>query len=139
MPLEDIRIEELIKKNGRERNVFSEAEGDVQEIFHDALTLNLERSIFTDALYCAMFVKLTAESPLEGIPSMHEHIDMMIPYIERQLIRVYEADSTEQIAKITEDLMDGLDEVLEKDMLNTYFFCRNLITKKRLKSLYSKV
>lgn len=110
-----------------------------RKYFTTQLTLNLERSIFTDALYCAMFVKLTAESPLEGIPSMHENIDMMIPYIERQLIRVYEADSTEQIAKITEDLMEGLDEVLEKDMLNTYFFCRNLITKKRLKSLYSKV
>ena len=61
-----------------------------------------------------MFVKLTAESPLEGIPSMHEHIDMMIPYIERQLIRVYEADSTEQIARITEDLMEALMKCLRK-------------------------
>ncbi|MFI2982954.1 MULTISPECIES: vWA domain-containing protein [Bacillus] len=127
MLLEDIRIEELTKKErpGTKR-VFQKRREMYRKYFTTQLTLNLERSIFTDALYCAMFVKLTAESPLEGIPSMHEHIDMMIPYIERQLIRVYEADSTEQIARITEDLMEGLDEVLEKDMLNTYFFLPEL-------------
>ena len=127
MLLEDIRIEELIKKErpGTKR-VFQKRREMYRKHFTTQLTLNLERSIFTDALYCAIFVKLTAESPLEGIPSMQEDIDMMIPYIERQLIRVYEADSTKEIARITEDLMEGLDEVLEKDMLNTYFFLPEL-------------
>ena len=46
MLLEDIRIEELIKKNGRERNVFSEAEGDVQEIFHDAADIEFRTEHF---------------------------------------------------------------------------------------------
>lgn len=84
--------------------------------FSTQLTLNLERSIFTDALFCAIYFKLTAESPLETLPSMREDIDLMRPFIEQQLLRVYEADSTRQVLKIVEDLMDGLEEVLDKDM-----------------------
>lgn len=57
---------------------------------------------------------------------MREDIDLMRPFIEQQLLRVYEADSTRQVLKIVEDLMDGLEEVLDKDMLNTYFFLPEL-------------
>lgn len=45
---------------------------------------------------------------------MREDIDLMRPFIEQQLLRVYEADSTRQVLKIVEDLMDGLEEVLIK-------------------------
>ncbi len=69
---------------------------------------------------------------------MREDIDLMRPFIEQQLLLVYEADSTRQVLKIVEDLMDGLEEVLDKDMLNTYFFCRSWIMQKLLISRYSK-
>lgn len=97
-----------------------------RKYFTTQLTLNLERSIFTDALFCALYVKLTAESPLEGIPAMREDIDLMIPFIESRLIRVYEAESTSQVLNVVKEIMDGLEEVLDKDMLNTYFFLPEL-------------
>ncbi|CAF1793429.1 nitric oxide reductase activation protein NorD [Bacillus subtilis] len=127
MLLEDIRIEECIKRERPgTKHVFAKRKDMYRKHFSTQLTLNLERSIFTDALFCAIYVKLTAESPLETLPSMREDIDLMRPFIEQQLLRVYEADSTRQVLKIVEDLMDGLEEVLDKDMLNTYFFLPEL-------------
>lgn len=67
-------------------------------------------------------MKLTADSPLEEIPPLHEQINPMIPFIESSLERVYDAGSTADIAAIVKELMEGFDELLEKDMLNTYFF-----------------
>ncbi|MEC0694813.1 vWA domain-containing protein [Bacillus atrophaeus] len=127
MLLEDMRIEELIKheRPGTKR-IFSKRRNMYRKYFTTQLTLNLERSIFTDALFCALYVKLTAESPLEGIPAMREDIDLMIPFIESRLIRVYEAESTSQVLNVVKEIMDGLEEVLDKDMLNTYFFLPEL-------------
>ncbi|MCY8523007.1 VWA domain-containing protein [Bacillus atrophaeus] len=127
MLLEDMRIEELIKheRPGTTR-IFSKRRNMYRKYFTTQLTLNLERSIFTDALFCALYVKLTAESPLEGIPAMREDIDLMIPFIESRLIRVYEAESTSQVLNVVKEIMDGLEEVLDKDMLNTYFFLPEL-------------
>ena len=70
-------------------------------------------------------MKLTAESPLEEIPPLHERIDPMIPFIESSLERVYDARSTSDIAIIVKELTEGFDELLEKDMLNTYFSSQN--------------
>ncbi|ARW07107.1 vWA domain-containing protein [Bacillus atrophaeus] len=127
MLLEDMRIEELIKheRPGTKR-IFSKRRNMYRKYFTTQLTLNLERSIFTDALFCALYVKLTAESPLEGIPAMREDIDLTIPFIESRLIRVYEAESTSQVLNVVKEIMDGLEEVLDKDMLNTYFFLPEL-------------
>lgn len=81
--LEDIRIEERIKhERPGTKHVFAKRKDMYRKHFSTQLTLNLERSIFTDALFCAIYVKLTAESPLETLPSMREDIDLMRPFIE---------------------------------------------------------
>lgn len=107
--------------------------------FATQLTLNLERSIFTDALFCAVYLKLTAESPLEEIPAIHESVDPMKGFIEAELARVFEARSTADIVSFVNGLMEGFEEVLEKDMLNTYFFFRNLTTNKLTKKRSFKI
>ncbi|WP_307891753.1 vWA domain-containing protein [Bacillus swezeyi] len=123
MLFEDIRIEESIKKERPgTKAVFSSRRSMYRKHFKTQLTLNLERSIFTDALFCAIYVKLTAESPLEDIPVIHESIDPLKGFIEAQLNRVYEAHSTGDVVSIVKHLMEGFEEVLQKDMLNTYFF-----------------
>ncbi|MGR3206969.1 vWA domain-containing protein [Bacillus glycinifermentans] len=123
MLFEDVRIEECIKKERPgTKNVFFKRRNMYRKHFLTQLTLNLERSIFTDALFCAIYVKLTADSPLEGIPHIHESIDPLKGFIEQQLSRVYEARSTGDIVSIVSMLMEGFEEILEKDMLNTYFF-----------------
>ena len=65
MLFEDIRIEESIKRERPgTKQVFSNRKSMYRKHFATQLTLNLERSIFTDALFCAAYLKLTAESPL---------------------------------------------------------------------------
>ncbi|MEN7367913.1 hypothetical protein, partial [Bacillus safensis] len=123
MLFEDIRIEERIKHDRPgTKKVFKRRRELYRRHFKTQLTINQERSILTDALFCAIYVKLTADSPLEEIPPLHEQINPMIPFIESSLERVYDAGSTADIAAIVKELMEGFDELLEKDMLNTYFF-----------------
>ncbi|MGG0836728.1 VWA domain-containing protein [Bacillus paralicheniformis] len=123
MLFEDIRIEESIKRERPgTKPVFSSRKSMYRKHFATQLTLNLERSIFTDALFCAVYLKLTAESPLDEIPAIHESVDPMKGFIEVELARVFEARSTADIVSIVTGLMEGFEEVLEKDMLNTYFF-----------------
>ncbi|MFA3776145.1 VWA domain-containing protein [Bacillus safensis] len=123
MLFEDIRIEERIKHDRPgTKKVFKRRRELYRRHFKTQLTINRERSILTDALFCAIYVKLTADSPLEEIPPLHEQINPMIPFIESSLERVYDAGSTADIAAIVKELMEGFDELLEKDMLNTYFF-----------------
>ncbi|PNU24534.1 hypothetical protein C1954_07655 [Bacillus stratosphericus] len=123
MLFEDIRIEERIKHDRPgTKKVFKRRRELYRRHFKTQLTINQERSILTDALFCAIYVKLTADSPLEEIPPLHEQINPMIPFIESSLERVYDAGSTSDIAAIVKVLMEGFDELLEKDMLNTYFF-----------------
>ncbi|MDA1475049.1 nitric oxide reductase activation protein NorD [Bacillus changyiensis] len=123
MLFEDIRIEEYIKQErpGTKR-VFFSRQKIYRKFFMTQLTLNKERSIFTDALFCAMYLKLTAKSPLEDIPEIHLSIDPLKRFIEHQLSRVFDARTTEDIVWIVNTLMESFEEVLEKDMLNTYFF-----------------
>ncbi|KJD51800.1 hypothetical protein UZ38_41070, partial [Bacillus amyloliquefaciens] len=54
MLFEDIRIEEFIKRERPgTKPVFSSRKSMYRKHFATQLTLNLERSIFTDALFCA--------------------------------------------------------------------------------------
>ncbi|MGE6629745.1 VWA domain-containing protein [Bacillus sp. NPDC077027] len=123
MLFEDIRIEECIKRDRLgTKKVFKNRREMYRRHFKTQLTINQERSILTDALFCAIYVKLTADSPLEQIPRLNERINPMLPFIEASLEQVYEARSTADIATIVKRITEGLDELLEKDMLNTYFF-----------------
>ncbi|MDT1118455.1 VWA domain-containing protein [Bacillus altitudinis] len=134
MLFEDIRIEERIKRDRPgTKKVFKRRRELYRRHFKTQLTINQERSILTDALFCSIYVKLTAESPLEEIPPLHERIDPMIPFIESSLERVYDARSTSDIAIIVKELTEGFDELLEKDMLNTYFFFPELDYEKAVK------
>ncbi|MED4531975.1 vWA domain-containing protein [Metabacillus fastidiosus] len=127
MIAEDIRLEEIVKRERRGTiKAFQMRRDMYRRHFESQLTINRERSIFTDALFNAVYLKLTAQSPLETVPSLNERIDLAFPYIESEMFKVYEAKSTDDIAKIVENIMEVAEEILEKDMLNTYFFLPEL-------------
>lgn len=120
---DDIRIEELIKASRPgTKLIFQQRRKLYRKHFRTQLTLNKERSIFTDALFCSIYLKVTADSPLEEISDIREDIADAKPFIENQLSRVYDAHSTKEIIEIVRNLVDLFEEILEKDMLNTYFF-----------------
>lgn len=120
--LEDLRLEEHCK---HERpgtiNVFAARRSMYRRFFKSQLTINQERSIYTDALFNAFYLKATSESPLEEFPLLTNSIDLAVPFMQGELLKLYEARNTADISKIVLNIADVLEGILEKDMLNMYF------------------
>ncbi|TXC93144.1 VWA domain-containing protein [Metabacillus litoralis] len=126
MLLEDIRLEEIcIKDRPGTKKAFNIRKKLYRKHFQGQLTIHQERNIMTDALFNYIYLKLTSES-LEEIPLLSESLDRTIPYIETKIFSIYEAKTTTESIKIVLDIMDVLEEILDKDMLNTYFYLAEL-------------
>ncbi len=122
MILEDIRLEELCKKERRgTTGAFLVRRSIFRKYFQDQLQVNLVKGITTDAFYNRIFLTLTAQSPLEKYASINEELDLAMPYVDRRLQSVYDASNTEAIASICLDIIAVVEELLTKDMLNEYF------------------
>ncbi|HZH59074.1 MAG TPA: VWA domain-containing protein [Metabacillus sp.] len=127
MLLEDIRLEELcVKERPGTKTAFRLRKRLYRKHFHSQLIIHKERSILTDALFNALYLILTAESTIEQVPALSENLDRTLPFIQTQIFQVFEASSSSHIINIVLNLVDILEEVLEKDMLNTYFYLAEL-------------
>lgn len=127
MLLEDIRIEELCKKErAGTKKVFSVRRDLYRKYFQSQLIIHQERSISTDALFNYLYLQLTAQSPINNHAALIENIQRMLPFLESKLFQVYECHSTKQVLNLVTEMMEVIEEVLEKDMLNTYFFLADL-------------
>ncbi|MFY4776892.1 vWA domain-containing protein [Metabacillus sp. RGM 3146] len=121
--LEDIRLEEICKsERPGTAKYFIKRRELYRRFFKTQMTINLERSIFTDALFNGVYLKVTAGSPLDSLPFILEDLLLLLPFLENELSKVYDANATSDIAKLTLNILEVLEEVLVKDMLNTYFF-----------------
>ncbi|WP_243290740.1 VWA domain-containing protein [Bacillus sp. FJAT-47783] len=122
MMLEDNRLEDIIVTlRPGTKKAFQKRRALYRKYYETQLTANLERSVYTDAFFTGMYLLLNATSPLQEIPSIHEDIDLVVPFLKSQLEKVYEANSTDDIKRITEQIVEVLEEVLPKDLFNTYF------------------
>jgi nitric oxide reductase activation protein len=123
MLLEDLRLEEICK---RERpgttSIFLLRRKEYRKYFRSQLTVNSERNILTDAFYNLIYLLLTTDDPLEEVPSLNIPVDLALPFVREEASKCYEAKSTNDIIKITDTIIEVLEEILEKDMLNMYFF-----------------
>lgn len=127
MLLEDLRLEEIcIKERPGTKMAFRLRKRLYRRHFQSQLIIHKERSILTDALFNAIYLTLTAESTLEQIPDLSENLDRTLPYIQSQIFQVFEAASTAHVIKLVLNIVDILEEVLEHDMLNTYFYLAEL-------------
>ncbi|WP_449536569.1 vWA domain-containing protein [Ferdinandcohnia sp. Marseille-Q9671] len=122
MLFEDNRLEELcIKERPGTRKSFYVRRRIYRKYYEDQLQVNIVKSVPTDALFTAIYLLLTAESPLEDIPPIQERIDLVVPFIRSQVANVFEAKTTKEITTICQEIIDVLEEVLDEDMLNMYF------------------
>lgn len=122
MLFEDFRLEEIcIKERPGTRKSFTERKRIYRKYYEDQLHVNMVKSVPTDALFNAIFILLTAESPLEEIPAIQEKIDLVIPFLRSQIAKVFDAKDTKDIVKICKEIIDVLEDILNEDMLNTYF------------------
>ncbi|WP_226666643.1 vWA domain-containing protein [Metabacillus litoralis] len=127
MLLEDIRLEEIcIKERPGTKKSFNVRKKLYRKHFQGQLTIHKERNILTDALFNYLFLRLTSHSLFEETPSLSGNLDRALPYIETKLFSVYEAKSTSDNIKTVKDILVILEEILDKDMLNTYFYLAEL-------------
>lgn len=123
MLLEDLRLEELCKRErpGTTRT-FMVRRLEYRKYFRSQLTVNAERNNLTDALYNLLYLLLTTDNPLEDVPSLNQDIDRAIPFLREEASKCYEANNTYDILVSIRLIVEVSEELLENDMLNTYFF-----------------
>ncbi|WP_203362693.1 hypothetical protein [Bacillus sp. REN10] len=117
---EDLRIEELIKRERPgTKKVFAVRRSILRQYFHTQLNVNIVKSLHTDALFNYLFLLLNADAPLEPT-SINEELDPAMPFILQTALRFFETTSTKETIQVCTLLLDVLDELLVKDMLNEY-------------------
>lgn len=127
MLFEDIRLEDLCKEQRPgTKKAFGVRRQLYRKHFKSQLVIHQERSLLTDALFNYLYLKITADSLTEDLPVLHENLERALPFIETKLFSIYDATSTKDIINIVLDLLEVLEEILEKDMLNTYFYLPEL-------------
>ncbi|MDQ0177476.1 vWA domain-containing protein [Bacillus chungangensis] len=128
MMAEDLRLEEICKRErpGTKR-VFQQRRFMLRRYFSTQLQVNLEQSRFSDALFNVCYLLLTAASPIISLPFLNESISFAMPIIRQQLSAFYETTNTRATSDQCLALIDVLQEVLDADMLQTYFHLPVLI------------
>ncbi|MEK4029784.1 hypothetical protein MKZ02_14850 [Pseudobacillus sp. FSL P4-0506] len=118
---EDMRLEEICKKERPgTKQAFAARRKMYRQHFYAQLNANLVKSLFTDALFNLHYLLLHAESPMQP-PSMNNRIDAAMPFIQRSIMDFYDARSTDGVVKISQGIVEVMEEVLDRDMLNQYF------------------
>ncbi len=129
--LEDLWLEDIfIKKRPGSKKVFAIRRQVFRRYFTSQLNVNITRSVYTDALFNLIYLLLSAESPLVEYSSIHADIDPVIPFVHSEVTKVFDAKSTGDVAKIIYSVVEVLEEVLQTDMLNLYFYISESVYKK---------
>ena len=129
--LEDLRLEDIfIKIRPGTRRVFAVRRQVFRRYFTSQLNVNITRGAYTDALFNLIYLILAAESPFIEYPTIHAEIDPVIPFLQTEVTKVFDARSTEDTAKITFSVIEVLEELLQEDMLNLYFYISENVYKK---------
>ncbi|MCP3738998.1 vWA domain-containing protein [Rossellomorea sp. BNER] len=119
---EDLRLEEICKKlRPGTKKPFTVRRKIFRQYFSTQLNVNLVKSVIPDALFNTLFMLLNAQSPLEEEPNITEEIDSAMPFLKASLMRFYDTKSSTDVGKICLEMVDVLDEILSRDMLNEYF------------------
>ncbi|MGG4547176.1 hypothetical protein ABER02_05230 [Rossellomorea marisflavi] len=119
---EEVRLEEICKSDRPGTKASFNVRRRIYRQYFDAqLKVNLTKSVFTDALFNQLFLLLHAQSPLEEAAAISDEIDLMMPFLERQLALLYETKSTSDVVKVCLEMVEVCEDVLKKDMLNEYF------------------
>lgn len=129
--LEDLRLEDIfIKIRPGTRKVFAVRRQVFRRYFTSQLNVNITRGAYTDALFNLIYLILAAKSPFIEYPTIHADIDPVIPFLQTEVTKVFDASSTKDTAKITFSVIEVLEEILHEDMLNLYFYISENVYKK---------
>lgn len=86
------------------------------------MSVNLIKSVYMDVFFNGIYLLLMVENLFEEIFLMSELINLVMFFICRQLINVYEVKIIKDVLCICFEFLDVFDDIIEKDMFNIYFF-----------------
>ncbi|MBS4217412.1 hypothetical protein KHA96_03680 [Bacillus sp. FJAT-49711] len=119
---EDLRIEELCKKNRPGMTAEFRIRRDIYfHYFESQLKVNKERSLFLDAIFNMIYLMMNSDTPFFHLPSVSENIDPFMPILRSKVERLYDASSTIEIAKICQSIVKMVEKKINRDMINDYF------------------
>ncbi|MGG6431759.1 vWA domain-containing protein [Anoxybacillus sp. D401a] len=121
MLFEDLRLEDVCRRvRPGTKKSFMIRKHVYRHYFQTQWNVNMVKSVHTDALFNFLYLLLTAEHPEQDV-FLPEPIRSALPFVEREIRNVYDAKSTDHISHIVLTVVDVLNELLDADMLNTYF------------------
>lgn len=119
--LEDLRLEEIIKKNRPgTKKYFATRTNYLKHYFQTQLATNVTKSYPLDELFCLIYLVLQAEKPDPTFPRASEQQLRQLEKLKPMIYSAFEAKSTNDIAEIAEKIFIQLEETY-KDMINVYF------------------
>ncbi|WP_047984761.1 vWA domain-containing protein [Ornithinibacillus californiensis] len=118
--LEDLRLEELIKlERPGTKGAFSIRRKAYQHYFGTQLNVNATRGFPLDELFCLLYLQLVSDRPNPSFPKATAQQLDMLEELKPLLFQVFEASSTVDTARITEQIVFRLNGY--KDTINEYF------------------
>ncbi|GAB3058278.1 vWA domain-containing protein [Virgibacillus ainsalahensis] len=119
--LEDIRLEEIVKKERPgTKDTFETRRNYLRHFFETQLRTNVTRSLALDELFCLIYLKLQSDQPDPIFPKANEKQVAYLEKITPLLYSVFEAKSTRDITTIAEQIVFRLEEEY-RDSMNEYF------------------
>ncbi|SET38780.1 Nitric oxide reductase activation protein [Oceanobacillus limi] len=119
--LEDIRLEEIIKKErpGTKR-AFATRRSYHKQYFESQLATNVNRSYSTDELFCLIYLLILSDVPDPRFPKANERQLEKLERLKPTLYSVFEAKTTADITNLATQIVFQVDPDY-KDTFNEYF------------------
>lgn len=119
--LEDIRLEEIIKKERPgTKNVFTLRRKYFKHKFQTELVAHVTRGLALDELFSLIYLLVQADGPDPNFPRVNEKQLSELEFIKPIIYSVFEARTTSDIVRITEQVMFRLNEQYD-DSIYEYF------------------
>ncbi|KPH71135.1 MULTISPECIES: vWA domain-containing protein [Bacillaceae] len=119
--LEDIRLEEIIKKERPgTKEVFSIRRKYLKHKFENELNSHVTRGLALDELFCLIYLLIQADSPDPSFPRANEAQLHQLEKIKSYLYLVFEAKTTYDIVRICEQIVFPLNSIYQ-DTIYEYF------------------
>lgn len=129
---EDLRLEEICKrKRPGMRREFTNRRKVYLGFFQNQWKVNMERSLFTDVLFNLAYLVWNAQTPLFEIPGIHADINPVLSPYRKKLEYLFDARSTNDVAKNCMQIVTLLEDFVKRDLLNDYFHLHNSETQEQ--------
>lgn len=121
--LEDIRLEEIIKKERPgTKNMFALRRKYFKHKFETELVAHVTRGLALDELFSMIYLLIQADGPDPNFPRVNEKQLSELKLIKPIIYSVFDARSTNDIVRITEQIMFQLNERFEDSMYEYFVY-----------------